>query len=195
MRILSVILLLLVVTQAHASTPSSNEKNLLKMVSDDPEVYDKRGTIDDAAFRVTKDNKICNKNALKNIADPRVFFGGKQISPAKVIFFYNFKDCEGIEGKTDRIASIHYAVPRVVLQRYGYFNDGELYSFYNMRGIPDKSLEKEILKDWDRFFLTHQKSKTKPSVKDVLKFALKMDIKYGSKFLPPIIPSARDNER
>lgn len=167
------------------NTEHSSLSDLLKQVSDKREVYDVRNK----TAKSELGNEVgCDRQALRDIANPSIFFGGNAITPSMLLFKKSFAGCPSINGDISKVKYIHYAIPLYSGQKYGYFQDGETFSLYNLRGVPDKALLEKLQKEWENFDKQCKKSNTNPSIKNLFEFAIKLDVKYGKSFLPPIEP-------
>lgn len=82
---------------------------------------------------------------------------------------------------------VHHAIEQQVLKRYpGLFNESEIHSYENLRGIPievnsDVHLSK-IRKEWNKFYRTNPN----PVRQDILDKATEIDNLYGNQFNPPV---------
>ena len=84
---------------------------------------------------------------------------------------------------------VHHAVERNVLNRYrGLFEEYELHSIENLRGIPnDVNAEihlSAIRKSWDEFQRTFSRLGRMPTKQEVLDHATHIDDLYGHLFTP-----------
>lgn len=166
------------------------ESRILDQVSDDPNVYDATGRHYETMVFHTPDNKACHTAALEAVRNPSIAFGGKRIWPYRAHFLGNFKYCDPINGDEAKVKAIHFAIPPAFALKYGLFVERSAIGFeslYNLRGIGDLEIAEKLKDEWRRFEASFSSAGRKPTDKDALVFAVKMDIMYGKHFLPPII--------
>ena len=107
-------------------------------------------------------------------------FGSSTSNDYKATFFE-----ENPELKGDVV--VHHAVEQQVLNRYpGVVSESEMHSIENLRGIPKEVNSEvhlsEIRKEWNQFYRENQM----PTQQQLLEKATEIDMKYGSKFNPPV---------
>jgi hypothetical protein len=86
---------------------------------------------------------------------------------------------------------IHHAVPQSVLDWYPeIFDDLEIHSLENLRGIPSEIAgelnQSKLNKEWNAFRRRFPDGGPMPTRAEVLKMATEMDKKYGHLFNPPL---------
>lgn len=191
MRIPPLLLLASFFLPNSAMSDSAYLDPLFQKISSDPAVYDVRHRTPLPKRDSESKVKPCNKEALLDIADPSIFFGGPSLTPASYLFDLYFIGCPSLAGHKDRVKAVHYAIPPYSEQVSGHFQDGELYSAYNLRGLPSLELLAKLRNEW-RGFDDRFKGSGKPAtVEDIFKFALRLDQKYGKEYLPPIVPAIK----
>jgi len=107
-------------------------------------------------------------------------FGSSTSNDYKATFFE-----ENPELKGDVV--VPHAVEQQVLNRYpGVVSESEMHSIENLRGIPKEVNSEvhlsEIRKEWNQFYRENQM----PTQQQLLEKATEIDMKYGSKFNPPV---------
>jgi hypothetical protein len=86
---------------------------------------------------------------------------------------------------------VHHAIEQQVLTKFpGVLTEAEIHSLQNLRGIP-KSINSElhlsqIRIEWNRFYKPFLESGTSPTKAQLLEKATEIDLKYRSKFTPPV---------
>lgn len=90
----------------------------------------------------------------------------------------------GVKGKV----VVHHAVEQQAARRYpgAGITPNEMHSLENLRGIPkgdNNSMHlSHLRKEWNRFYRNNPNA----TRQDLLEFATKLDVKYGSEFDPPV---------
>ncbi len=86
---------------------------------------------------------------------------------------------------------VHHAVEQQVSREFpGVVTEAQIHSLENLRGIP-KAINSElhlsqIRLEWNRFYEPFRASGTAPTSAQLLQKATEIDMKYGSRFAPPI---------
>ncbi|WP_165824447.1 hypothetical protein [Tsukamurella pulmonis] len=84
---------------------------------------------------------------------------------------------------------VHHAIEQRVLKAYpGLISKSQLHSLQNLRGIPqgvNSSVHlSQIRRMWDAFYMSHPPATT--TLEDLLKFATRLDDRFGHLFNPPL---------
>lgn len=96
-----------------------------------------------------------------------------------------------LANKGGQVSQVHHAIPQYVFEKWPKLFDKKIkHSLDNLRGIPKEGAfqlhQKEIHGEWNEFYRLYKKMKKTPTKRAIEKMVKSIDIKYGSRFNPPL---------